>query len=159
FERSRRAGNQNPELPADLAVVYAAIGRVAEARALFRDLLAKDPSAATTWYNLGLLELNNRRPAAGAEAFRHAVDVDPGYGEACLALGAALVDTDRAAAVSAWQHAEKLRPADYDLLFNLGMVLADTNRPGDALPYLERFVREAPRDRYARDVPRVEATI
>ena len=105
------------------------------------------------------MELNNRRPAAAAEAFRHAVDVDPTYDEAWLALGAALVDTNRPAAIDAWQRAERLRPADYDLLFNLGMVLADAKRPSEALPYLERFVREAPRERYARDLPRVEATI
>ena len=39
---------------------------------------------------------------------------------------------------------------DYDLLFNLGVVLAEGPTPREALPYLERFVREAPRDRYAR---------
>jgi hypothetical protein len=37
--------------------------------------------------------------------------------------------------------------------------LADSDRPAGALPYLERFVREAPRDRYARDIPQVEAAI
>ena len=62
-------------------------------------------------------------------------------------------------AIDAWKHAERLQPGDYDLLFNLGMVLAGTRQPSDALPYLSRFIREAPRDRYARDVPRVEATI
>ena len=39
------------------------------------------------------------------------------------------------------------------------MVLAESDRSADALPYLTRFVQEAPRDRYARDIPRVEAAI
>jgi tetratricopeptide (TPR) repeat protein len=58
-------------------------------------------------------------------------------------------------AIDAWQHAERLRPRDFDLLFNLGMVLADSGRGAEALPYLTRFMQEAPRDRYARDFPRV----
>ena len=159
LERARRADNQDAELASDLAVVYAALRRVPEARALLRGILAKDPGAATTWYNLGLLELQHRRADAAADALRHAVEAESSYGEAWLALGAALVDTNRPAAIDAWQHAERLRPADYDLLFNLGTVLADSDRPSDAVPYLQRFVREAPRDRYARDIPRVNATI
>jgi hypothetical protein len=39
------------------------------------------------------------------------------------------------------------------------MLLADSGRGADALPYLQRFVAEAPHDRYARDLPRVEAAI
>jgi arylsulfatase A-like enzyme/Flp pilus assembly protein TadD len=159
LERARAAAPHNLELTSDLAVIDAALRRTADARALFREVLAKDPGAVTTWYNLGLLELQTRQPAAAADAFRHTVAADPSYDEAWLALGAALVDSDRAAAIDAWQHAERLRPRDYDLLFNLGTVVAESDHPRDALPYLERFVREAPRDRYARDIPRIEATI
>ncbi len=63
------------------------------------------------------------------------------------------------AAIDAWRHAEPLRPKDYDLLFNLGMTLADSPRRAEAAPYLERFLREAPRDRYARDIPAVQAAL
>jgi Flp pilus assembly protein TadD len=87
------------------------------------------------------------------------VRADPSHGEAWQGLGAALVDTDRRAAIDAWRRAERLRPGDYDLLFNLGMVLAESDRPADALPYLQRFAREAPKDRYARDLPRANAAI
>jgi hypothetical protein len=45
------------------------------------------------------------------------------------------------------------------LLFNLAMVLADSRTPSEALPYLQRFAREAPHDRYASDIARVRATI
>jgi arylsulfatase A-like enzyme/Flp pilus assembly protein TadD len=159
LERARRAGSQNPDVLNDLAVVYARLGRDADARAIFNELLRRDPRAASTWYNLGLLELERRQPEAAAGAFRHAVDADASYGDAWQALGAALVERDRDAAIEAWRHAEQLRPRDYDLLFNLGMILADSPRPADAVPFLERFVREAPRDRYARDIPRVQATL
>ena len=55
--------------------------------------------------------------------------------------------------------AEHLRPRDYDLLFNLGMLLADGDTPADAIPYLQRFLREAPRDQYARDIAQVRAIV
>jgi arylsulfatase A-like enzyme/Flp pilus assembly protein TadD len=159
FERSRASGNQNPEIFNDLGVVYAQLGRVDEARAMFQELLRRDPNAAGTWSNLGLAELSAKRLDAATDAFRHAVAADPSNGEAWQGLGAATVGRDVRTAIDAWQHAERLQPRDYDLLFNLGMVLADSDHPADALPYLTRFVREAPRARYASDIPRVEAAI
>ncbi len=158
FEHARSGGDQNPDLGNALGVVYARLGRAAEARALFQEMLRRDPGAAGTWYNLGILEMAASRSQA-ADAFTHAVAADPSNGDAWQGLGAALVDTDRAAAVDAWRRAERLRPRDYDLLFNLGMVLAGSDRPADALPYLERFAREAPRGQYGRDLPRVQAAI
>jgi arylsulfatase A-like enzyme/Flp pilus assembly protein TadD len=159
FERSRAAGNQNPEIFNDLGVVYAQLGRVADARTMFRGLLRRDPNASGTWTNLGLAELAAKQPGAAAEAFGRAVAADPSNADAWQGLGAATVGSDVRRAVDAWQHAERLRPRDYDLLFNLGMVLADSARPADALPYLTRFIREAPHDRYAGDIAQVEAAI
>ena len=159
LERASRSGDQNPEVLNDLAVVYAGLGRRDEARGVFKQLLERNPASATTWFNLGLFELQSRRPAEAADAFRRATSLDPGYGEAWHALGAALVEHDAPGAIDAWRHAERLLPREYDLLFNLGMLLADSRTPSDAIPYLERFEREAPRDRYANDMARVEATL
>ena len=64
LERARAAGAQNPELANDLGVVYARLGRAAEARVLFQQLLGRDPDDATTWNNLGVLELSVRTPGA-----------------------------------------------------------------------------------------------
>ena len=159
LERARSNGDQNPEIADALGVAYARLGRTSEARALFQQLIEKDPDAAGTWYNLGVLEMTASRLPQAADAFRHAIAADSSNGEAWQGLGAALVESDRPAAIDAWQHAERLRPHDFDLLFNLGMVLADSDRSAEALPYLRRFAREAPRDRYGRDLPRVEAAI
>jgi arylsulfatase A-like enzyme/Tfp pilus assembly protein PilF len=159
FERARAAGDENPELFNDLGVVYAKMGDADHARQMFEALLSRDRNAAGTWYNLALVELGRHRPAPAIDALRHAVSADPAYADAWQALGAALVASDPAGAIDAWRHAERLRPRDYDLLYNLGVVLAESRRPADALPYLERFVREAPPDRYADDLPRVRAII
>ena len=159
LEAARGGGDRNPDLLDALGVVYARLGRTAEARAAFEAMIRIDPGAGGTWYNLGLLEIAASRQPEAAAAFSRAVAADPSNGEAWQGLGAALVGTDRAAAVDAWRHAERLRPHDYDLLFNLGMVLADGERPAEALPYLRRFAAEAPRGRYARDLPQVEKAI
>jgi arylsulfatase A-like enzyme/Flp pilus assembly protein TadD len=159
YKRARQLGDQNPDLLNDLATVLARLNRVDEARALFEELLARDPKASTTWFNLGLLELQNRDPHRGSEALRHAVTLDPAYGDAWNALGVSLVGVDRTAAIDAWQHAERLLPHDYDLLFNLATVMSEGSNPRDALPYLQRFVREAPAERYAADISHLRQTI
>jgi arylsulfatase A-like enzyme/Flp pilus assembly protein TadD len=159
LERARRAGADQPEVVNDLAVAYAGLGRADLARALFRQLLEQNPASATTWFNLGLFELQSRHPDAAAVAFRRATSLEPSYGEAWQALGAALVATHPREAIDAWRRAEPLLPHDYDLLFNLGISLAGSDTPHEALPYLRRFAGEAPRDRYADDIARVRKSI
>jgi arylsulfatase A-like enzyme/Flp pilus assembly protein TadD len=159
LEHARRAGDDNVDVLNDLAVVYAGLGRPDDSRALFRQLIDRNPMSATAWFNLGLFELQNHRSLQAVPAFRRATDLNPSYGEAWEALGAALVGSDSRAVADAWIHAERLQPTNYDLLFNLGMTLADSDRPQEALPYLQRFVKEAPRDRYAGDLANVRARI
>jgi arylsulfatase A-like enzyme/Flp pilus assembly protein TadD len=159
YTRARQLGDESPDVLNDLATVLARLNRVEEARAVFEELLARDPKASTTWFNLGLLHLQHRDPPRAAEALRRAVALDPAYGDAWNALGASLVDADRTAAIDAWQRAERLLPRDYDLLFNLATVMSEGPNPRDALPYLQRFVRDAPADRYAADISRLRQTI
>jgi arylsulfatase A-like enzyme/Flp pilus assembly protein TadD len=157
-----RAGEARPSdvgIADALAVVEASRGRTAEARTAFRRALAQNPHAATVWYNLGLMELQNRRPDEAADALRHAVANDPDYADGWRALGFALLDGDRPAAISAWQRAERLSPRDYDLLFNLSMVLAESQTPAEAVPYMQRFLSEAPASRYREDLARVRAAL
>ncbi|MEP7116436.1 MAG: sulfatase-like hydrolase/transferase [Acidobacteriota bacterium] len=155
LERARAAGYGNPELLNDLGVTYARLGRVNEARAVFKELLARDATAADAWNNLGVLELGAGHADDAAAAFRQTVAVDPSRGDAWQGLGAVLIERDPVAGIEAWRRAERLQPRDYDLLFNLGMALANSPRPAEAKPYLERFQREAPRERYTADVARV----
>ena len=159
LERARRAGNEDPDVLNQLAILLAASGRTDEARTIFRALIDRNPGAATSWFNLGLFELQNRRGGEAANALRRATAIDPSYGDAWNALGAALVQADARAAADAWRRAERLLPGDFDLLFNLAMVLADSDTPAEAIPYLQRFAREAPHDRYASDIARAQATL
>jgi tetratricopeptide (TPR) repeat protein len=155
LEEARRRGDESLDLQQDLAISYAAAGRQDAARVLFTNLSQRYPATPTVWFNVGLFEMQSRRPAEAAAAFRHAVEREPAYGEAWQGLGAALVGSNTQDAIAAWKRAEALLPRDYDLLFNLGMVLADSPTPGDAVPYLRRFVAEAPRAHYAPDIDKV----
>ena len=156
LEAARNAGADEPELTQNLATVYAALGRTNEARILFESLAASEGAPATAWYNLGLVELQSGRKQEATRAFRRAVERDPLYGDAWNGLGASLVERDAAAAIDAWRNAEKLLPRDYDLLFNVAMLIADRRPANEAVPYLRRFVAEAPRPHYERDIARVE---
>ena len=156
LEQARQLDEANVSLLEDLAVVYAMQRRPDEARRIFNEIVKRNPSAATTWFNLGLFELQSGRPDAAASALRHAVDLEPSYGEAWQALGASLAQRNPAGAIDAWRRAEPLLPHDYDLLFNLGMLTAQSANPQAAIPYLQRFIAEAPRDRYAADIARVQ---
>jgi choline-sulfatase len=159
LERAVQLRDGDAETLSSLAVVYARLRRVDEARRLFRQVLRLEPRAPETWNNLGMLELSDGNRRAAVAAFRQAVSADAGYGPGWRGLGAALVATDAAGAVEAWRRAIALAPTDYDTMFNLGMVLAEGPQPLDALPYLTQFVARAPRDRYGRDVARATAAI
>ncbi len=159
LEQARRSGDDSADVLTELAQVYLGLNRPDQARPLFLAVVDLSPTAATSWFNLGLFELQNRRPADAVSALRRATTIDPSYGDAWNALGAALAATDPRNAVDAWRHAEQLLPGDYDLLFNLGMTLADSGQPKEALPYLQRFAKDAPRDRYAGDITTVRVRI
>ena len=90
---------------------------------------------------------------------KNALKLDPGHADGWRGLGAAVAAHDTARAVAAWQRVMELDPQDFDTLYNLGMTLADAGRRNEAASYLRRFLAEAPRDRYAKDLPRVRATL
>jgi tetratricopeptide (TPR) repeat protein len=159
LETAFRLDDGNLDVLEDLGVVYAAQHRMEDARKVFTDAVKRNPSAATAWYNLGLFELQSGRPDAAATAMRKAVEQEPSYGDAWNALGASLARSDPAGALEAWRFAEPLLPRDYDLLFNLGILTAQGANPKAAIPYLQRFIAEAPRDRYAADIARVRGTL
>jgi arylsulfatase A-like enzyme/Flp pilus assembly protein TadD len=135
-----------------LAIALTQQRRFDRARRLLNDVLTHSPRSATTWSNLGLLELADRRPAEAIRAFEQAVAADVRLAQAWEGLGAARAARDPSGAIDAWRRAVELEPRNYDVLFNLAALLRDQKRLDEARPYIERFVREAPPERYARDI-------
>jgi Flp pilus assembly protein TadD len=142
-----------------LGVVYARLGRAEEAGREFSRVLELDPSSASAENNLGSLYLAR---GDGAEAARHldrALDLDPGSASAWNGLGVARARAgDLEGAVAAWRRAVELSPAQFEAMLNLALALSDSSRQA-AIPYLERFVREAPEGRYREDLQRARALL
>ncbi len=59
-------------------------------------------------------------------------------------------------AVEYWRRAIESDPEQFDALFNLAIALSDTS-PREATPYLDRFAREAPPQRYRSDIEKARA--
>ena len=135
-----------------LAIALSEVGQFDRARPWLARVLEKSPGSATTWNNLGLLEMGARRLGDAAAAFGRAVAIDPAFAQAWQGLGAVQAASNPDAAIGAWQRAAALRADDYDLLFNLAVLLHQRSRNQEARPYIERFIATAPPARYAADI-------
>jgi Flp pilus assembly protein TadD len=60
-----------------LGAAYATLGRIDDGRRAFQASLDADPRDATTYTNLGTLELRNGRAALASEYFAEALTLDP----------------------------------------------------------------------------------
>jgi tetratricopeptide (TPR) repeat protein len=100
------------------------------------------------------------RYAVAEEHFKRALDLDSGLAIAWNGMGVVYAGTGRQGeAVSAWKRTVELDPRQYDTLYNLGTLLTKLNRFDEAIPYLEKFIQLAPRDRYGEDIPKVERLV
>ncbi|TDI23442.1 MAG: tetratricopeptide repeat protein [Acidobacteria bacterium] len=146
------------DLIASLGVTYGQMGRADDARAMFARVLELDPSSAGARYNLGMTYLRESRLALALDQFRSAIELDPNFWLAHEGLGGALIAANQPAeAANAWKRSLEINPQSFDTLYNLGIVLAQLARRQEALEYLDRFVREAPSDRYADDIETIRA--
>jgi tetratricopeptide (TPR) repeat protein len=143
-----------------LGVVYSRLGRHADARAAFGKVIALDPTSAKAYENLGVDALGGGDLAAAAAALKEALALDPGLSAAHNALATVYMRQRREAdAIAEWKTAVQANPRLFDALYNLGMVLYNAGRRDEARPYLERFVKEAPRRRYGADVAKIETLL
>ncbi len=142
-----------------LGVVYARLGRAEEAEREFSRVLELDPSSASAENNLGSLYLMRGDGAGAVKHLERALELDPGSASASNGLGVARARAgDLDGAIAAWRRAVELSPAQFDAMLNLALALSDRSRQA-AIPYLERFVREAPEARYHEDRQRARALL
>lgn len=87
-------------------------GELEAAAAAYRAVVARWPSAALAWYNLGNVESRLNQRAAALAAWRAAIAVEPRFPEALVNLGAMLLlEGEALAARAAAAAALRLRPA------------------------------------------------
>lgn len=116
-----------------------------EAERADRAALVLDPSSAMALNGLGLLAIDDGRPADAARLFERATANDANnasywtnLGNARRALG------DRAGAEQAYRKAIDLDVHAADAANGLGVLLVESNRPAEAVPYFERAIAASP---------------
>jgi arylsulfatase A-like enzyme/Flp pilus assembly protein TadD len=139
-----------------LGIAYARGGRDADALRTFERILAVDARDAFALENLGTVHLQRGDLRAAGDAFGRAASNDPRSSRARAGLGVvALRGGRRDEAIAHWQQAVALDRTNFDALYNVGTELVNAGRHAEARPYLEQFVRTAPRAFYGRDIERV----
>ena len=130
-------------------------GRGAEAEAALERALELDPESAPAWETLALVALRGGRAAEARTRAERALELNPELPYAWNHLGVALFQSgERERALDCWTRALALEPGLWDALWNLGVQSAALGRKPQARSALQRFVAQAPRERYGRDVER-----
>ena len=110
-------------------------GKVDEATAAYREVLAHDPNNKFAFYNLGLLEQTANRATAAENNYRMALSIDPNYGPALFNL--AILRTAAGStpeAIELYRKAIAAQPEAAGAHLNLGLLLRSTgqSQEGDA---------------------------
>ncbi len=109
-----------------------------EAEAFDEDLEAED------WYGVGL-DLEVASPEHARDAYRRALEMDPGHVDARINLGRLLQEIGQFAAAEAHYRGVLDRHPDHPIArFNLGVALEDQGRIDDALEAYRAAVRSDP---------------
>jgi arylsulfatase A-like enzyme/Flp pilus assembly protein TadD len=150
----------DPDTLNTLGIAYARSGRGVDATRVFERVLALNPDSAIPLTNLGVLALERGDVPAARTRLERAVRIDPTSSQAWGALGVvSLKAGDRKAAVDAWKQAYTLDATNFDALYNIGTTLARDGQRDAARPYLEEFVRRAPRAFYAKDIREISGIL
>jgi tetratricopeptide (TPR) repeat protein len=137
-----------------LSEVLASLGRQAEAEALLRALLDRDPvHHPGAWNNLGFLLLQAQRFAEAEEALGRAVALDPDLATAWVNLGSIkLLQQDYEGALDPLERAVAADPAYVPALGNLGLVYMNLGRTDRARAMFEQVLQYQPGDPRARSM-------
>ena len=133
------------------AVSYLGAGRLADAEALFRDILREEPSDADALHFLGVVLGQRGETVAAVASIRKAVELRPGAPAFHNNLGTALKDTgDLAGAIQSYRRAVELAPGYVGARFNLGTALMAHGDVKEAEEALRHVLAAEPQHRGAR---------
>jgi len=110
------------------------MGRIAEAEAIYRSVLARDPRQFDALHLLGLIRYQQGRAGEAHELLSQAIKLRPRSPQALAILMAALLALGRLEeALAASERLIALDPRDLDALYNRAVVLSRLRRFEDAL--------------------------
>lgn len=127
------------------AIQWHQSGRLAEAEAIYRELLKTQPENAQLLHLLGLAAYQRGDSAAAVEAISRAVSANPGQPDYYSNLGLALRANGQAEqAVDVYRKALALAPGDAAIHNNLGSALYALQRLEDAAASFRKALKIAP---------------
>jgi protein O-GlcNAc transferase len=122
-------------------------GRLAEAEAIYRQVLQQRPDQLDARHMLGVLRIQEGRYGDACQELRAVLDARPDAAEAWSHLALALHAMKRyEEALSAFEKAIALRPTQGDAHNNRGNLLSDLGRHEEALASYERALALRPRN-------------
>jgi Flp pilus assembly protein TadD len=125
----------------DLALHHHQAGRLIEAEALYRQILAVQPKHAAALHLLGLVAHQAGQNDVAVELIRHALVLEPNYPEALSSLGAALIAKGQPdEAIAAYSQAITLQANYPDAYYNLGNALWRCGRVEEAVTAYRRAI-------------------
>ena len=129
-----------------LAYVYTALKKTAEARVEYQRTIEADPKMTEAYLNLGMLLLD-KEPAAAVAPLRKAVELLPAQSRPRLLLGVAQERSgDTKAAAESFEGVVHQDPHDEEALAHLASLYAAANRPSDAEAKFRALLELKPRD-------------
>jgi predicted O-linked N-acetylglucosamine transferase (SPINDLY family) len=129
----------------EIAVEHHQAGRLAEAEAIYRQVLAHDPGQAHALHLLGVLACQTGHHQAAIELIRHAIAVAPAVAEFHSNLGESYrLSGQSDAAVASLHRALALDAGSAAAYNHLGMALRDCHQPDEAAVAYERAIALRP---------------
>jgi protein O-GlcNAc transferase len=126
-------------------------GRLAEAEAAYRDVLARAPDTAEAHHLMGVLTFGKGDPVGAADCFARAAALDPAIAKYQGNLGAVLLAAGRVAdAVPVLERARVLAPEAADIAGNLAAAWQQAGRVADAVALCRDALAAAPDDAVLR---------
>ncbi|MEP6670072.1 MAG: tetratricopeptide repeat protein [Chthoniobacter sp.] len=131
----------------ELAFQHHQAGRLADAEALYRQVLTVQPNHADALHFLGVIAHQAGRPDLAVDLIRQAIALNPNNPGAQCNFGAALAAQGKADdAIAAFRRALQLKPDYPDAHNNLGTALAGQGRPDDAIAAYRQAIQFNPAD-------------
>jgi tetratricopeptide (TPR) repeat protein len=129
----------------DLAVQHHQAGRLQEAEALYRQILAQQPKHAAALHYFGVLAHQVGRDDVAVDLIRRAIALVPNNDDAHINLGIALRQLGRLdEAIAAYRQAITLRPNHAEAHSNLGNALRDKGELDEAIAAYRRSIALKP---------------
>jgi predicted O-linked N-acetylglucosamine transferase (SPINDLY family) len=126
------------------ALQFQRAGQLAEAEALYRQILSIQPDNADALHRLGLIAYRNSRFDAALELINQALAIRPAADDYCN-LGLVLSALGRfSESVQASQKSLSLDPLAYEAWYNMGNALRDLGQAGEAIAAYQRALSLRP---------------